>query len=227
MSTNALYRNVVALASLFLPWPVKRLVYRHLLRYEVSAVARIGFSFISAERVRLEDGARVGHLNIVKGLSILSLGSNARIGNGNWLTAYPSSGSAHFASEQTRLPGLRIGNEGAITSLHILDCTNLITIGQGATLGGWRSQVLTHGIDFAQNRQRSAPVDVGQYSFIGSAGMLLPGSSFPAHSVLGAHSCVTGPLSGEFWLYGGVPARPIKKLATTDRYFSRETGHVT
>ncbi len=223
---NAKYRNLVALISLFLPWPLKRHAYRWFLGYDVSDLAHVGFSFISAERVRLEGGSRIGHLNIVRGLTVLSLGSNSRIGNANWLTAYPRSGDAHFELEPNRLPGLQVEKEATITSLHILDCTNMITIGQASVVGGWRSQILTHAIDFAENLQRSAPVVVGAYSFIGTGSTLLPGSRFPAHSVLGAHSCVSDCLLDEYWLYGGVPARPIKRLPPTDRYFGRESGHV-
>ena len=78
---NVQRRDFVALVSMFLPWPLKKLAYRCFLGYEVSDSAYVGFSFISAEAVRLESGARVGHLNVVRGLTELSIGSNASIGN--------------------------------------------------------------------------------------------------------------------------------------------------
>ena len=218
---------MVAAMSMLLPWPLRRLVYQTVLGYSLSQTARIGFSLVSCEEVFLGDGATIGHFNVVKGLSVLRLGSRARIGNGNWLTGYPSTGGSHFAAETARLSGLRLSDEAAITSRHIVDCTNLVSIGRASIVGGWRSQVLTHSIDFVASQQRSAPVTIGSFSFIGTGSTLLPGSAFPSNSVLGANSCVTGRLSAEYWLYGGVPAKPVRRLAETDRYFRRSTGYVT
>ena len=183
-------------------------------------LVRVGLGLQSAR------GAKIGHLNVIRGLEELSLGLNSSIGNANWLTGYPSGGGCHFTTEEDRLPGLQLGDEAAITSLHLLDCTNMITVGQFATVGGWRSQILTHSIDFAAGEQRSAPVSIGAYSFIGSGSVLLAGSIFPGHSVLGAHSCVTQSLLDEYWLYAGAPAQPVKQLARSSGYFVRTSGYV-
>ena len=56
--------------------------------------------------------------------------------------------------------------------------------------------------------------------------MLLGGSALPPCSVLGAKSLLNRAYSGRYFLYGGVPAKPIKALPETMAYFQRKSGYV-
>ena len=114
----------------------------------------------------------------------------------------------------------------AITNRHIIDCTNAVHIGKFSTVAGFRSQILTHSIDLEACRQSSAPVTIGDYCFVGTDCVLLGGSSLPNYSILGAKSLLNTSQQQEYYLYAGVPAKPVKELDRDFGYFSRTTGFV-
>ncbi len=45
----------------------------------------------------------------------------------------------------------------------LIDCTARVRIGAFATIGGFRSQLLTHSIDFEAGRQTAEPIEIGEY----------------------------------------------------------------
>jgi acetyltransferase-like isoleucine patch superfamily enzyme len=153
----------------------------------------------------------------------LVLRANALIGKGNWITAHPRDSSGFG---DARVPELILERDAAITGQHLIDCTNRIHLGQFATLGGWRSQVLTHAVDFDSNRQSCSPILIGEYSFIGTGVILLPGSEIPARSVVAAGSVVTSALKEELVTYAGVPAKRVGTLSGDELYLSRSAGRV-
>jgi acetyltransferase-like isoleucine patch superfamily enzyme len=149
------------------------------------------------------------------------------IGTLNWVTATPYGDPTHFALETGRSPSLYVERHAAITSRHMIDCTDRVTIGAFAILAGWRSQILTHAIDFKMGRQTCAPVKIGRYSFVGTRCVLLKGSVLPDKSVLAAGSVLTRAMSEEGTLYGGSPAAALRAIDTQGKYFTREDGFVT
>jgi acetyltransferase-like isoleucine patch superfamily enzyme len=209
-----------------LPWFLKRPLLQSLFGYRLHPSARIGLSIIAAAEVELGEGARIGHLNVVRGLSRLELGPHATIAQLNWITGFPAGPSRHFAHQPDRRPALLLGAHSAITSRHLLDCTNRITIGPFATIAGFRSQILTHSIDLAVNRQNSTEVKIGAYCFIGTGCIVLPGASLPDYCVLGAGAVLNEALTESHTLYAGVPARAVKKLPADTGYFTRPRGFV-
>jgi acetyltransferase-like isoleucine patch superfamily enzyme len=220
------FRTLLAVGALLLPWPLRRLVYSRFLGYDIHPSARIGFSVIGAKRVTLGSGARIGHLTVIKGLDQLSLGDHARVGNLNWITGFRRDDRRMFGHQADRDPSLRIGDHSAITSRHILDCTDTITVGRFTTIAGYRSVLLTHSIDLVENRQSSLPIRIGNYCFIGTSCTMLGGASLPDHSVLGANSLLNKKHESSYKLYGGVPAKVLQELPADLKYFSRETGFV-
>jgi len=106
------------------------------------------------------------------------------------------------------------------------NCCNSVEIGEFSTFAGFRSQILTHAIDLKASRQRSAPVLIGDYCFVGTSVVLLAGSQLPSYCVLGASACLTRAFSDENMLYAGVPAKAVKGLYDNDAYFKREKGFV-
>ena len=219
-------RRGLAVAAAFLPQSAKLFVLRHFLGFQIHETARIGFSIVMPGRLVMGPGARIGHLNVVKGVASVALGDHATIGNLNWITGSPMTSQARHFYDQHRRPSLLLGNHAAITNRHLIDCSDAVDVRGHATFGGFRSQILTHSIDVVDSRQRCHPVSIGAYAFVGTGCIVLPGSELPAHSVLGAGSVLTGKLQDEYWLYAGNPARPVKQLDPDSAYFQRTIGFV-
>lgn len=91
---------------------------------------------------------------------------------------------------------------------------------------GFRLQVLTHSIDLGEGRQRSAPVSIGDYAFVGTNSVLLPDSALPDYSVLGVKSLLERAFVDVYCLSAGVPARRVKDLARDSAYVTRTRGCV-
>ncbi len=149
----------------------------------------------------------------------------ATISHLNWFTAFPTSRSDFFCGIR-RSATIRLGPHAAITSRHLVDCTDAVTIGEYALVAGYRSQILTHSIDLGENRQDCAPIDIGSYSFIGSGTIILKGASVPEKSIVGAGSVYRSRFVESHWLYSGVPAVPVKQLDKATAFFLRTTGNV-
>jgi hypothetical protein len=216
-------RLCLCLATSVLPWELRRRILTVLCGWDLAKDAHIGIAAISAKRLELAPGSRIGHLTVCRGVESLVLGQRALIGKANWITG---AARGHASFGDNRLPELVLDKDAAITSQHLIDCTDRIHIGQFATLGGWRSQVLTHALDVESNRQTCRPILIGEYSFIGTRVILLPGARVPARSVVAAGSVVTSALDEECMTYAGVPARPVKSLSGKELYFSRSVGRV-
>jgi acetyltransferase-like isoleucine patch superfamily enzyme len=174
----------------------------------------------------MEANSTIGTLTVCKGLKFLHLKQNSSIGRANWITGSPLGHQRHYRHQHDRRPELIVGEHSAITNRHLIDCTNSVTIGAFTTFAGFRSQILTHSIELENCRQSSAPVTIGDYSFIGTDCVLLGGSSLPDHSVLGAKSLLNKQYSEPFWLYAGNPARPVDRLSEDMGYFKRQVGFV-
>jgi acetyltransferase-like isoleucine patch superfamily enzyme len=218
-------RRLLQAAAVFLPFALKRFIYTRLLGWRVDPAARVGFSYLDAESVVLEAGARIGHITVVRELETLHVASRGEIGNWNWITAARalvssrSDGSGAAAS-------FRIEREAALTHRHYVDCTGGITIGELATVAGVRSTLLTHQIDPATARQTTASIWIGDRSLVSSNVCITPGARVPARSLVAMGSVVLPGLTEEGVLYAGVPARMTSSDLQGARYFSRERGWV-
>lgn len=219
-------RGVIYVASVLLPWPIRRWLLEKVFGYRIHPLSRIGIAWVRPQRLVMEAHSRIGHLTVCKGLELLWLKQNASIGKGNWITGFPAGDSNHFAHQQNRKPQLIVEEHSAITNRHIIDCTNSVTIGKFSTFAGFRSQILTHSIDLENCRQSSAAIEIGDYCFVGTDCVLLGGSSLPSHSVLGAKSLLNKHYERSYYLYAGVPAKPVKELPRGYQYFLRSTGYV-
>jgi acetyltransferase-like isoleucine patch superfamily enzyme len=219
-------KTLLGFVSLLLPWSLRRAFLEKQFGYSIHPSSRIGFAWIFPQRLVMEEGARIGHLSLCKEIDLLHLGAHAIVGQLNWITGFPSGSSRHFAHQPDRRAELIIEKHAGISSRHFIDCTARITIGAFATIGGFRSQLLTHSIDFAAGRQTAEPIDIGEYCFTGTNSVVLGGSALPHHSILGAQSLLNKKWDEPYRLYGGVPARPIKELSGELEYFRRVEGFV-
>lgn len=212
--------------SLLLPWGMRRTFLEKQFGYSIHPSSRIGLAWIFPRRLIMEEGSRIGHFTLCKNIDLLHLGAHAVVGQLNWITGFPSGASRHFAHQPDRRPELIIETHAGISSRHLIDCTARVRIGAFATIGGFRSQLLTHTIDFEKSCQTAEPIEIGEYSFIGTNSVMLGGSVLPHHSVLGAQSLLNKKWDEPYRLYAGVPAKPLKELPAEMEYFRRKEGFV-
>ncbi|HEY6123394.1 MAG TPA: hypothetical protein VIV63_01990 [Steroidobacteraceae bacterium] len=216
---------IVSAIAMVMPSRIRRWLLRVLCGYSFGEGARIGCSLIGCTSLQMGPSARIGHFNIVKGVRV-DLAECATVGDFNWISGLGAGDTKHFTEETGRDPAFVMGRHAAITSRHYIDCSNRVDIGEFATVGGARSQILTHAIDFKRNRQVSAPVRIGRYAFVGTSCVVLKGAQLPDCSVLAAGSSLARAYDDTFTLYSGVPATPVKALDRDSEYFRRVRGYV-
>lgn len=219
-------KTLLGFVSFLLPWEWRRSFLEKQFGYSIHPTSRIGLAWIFPKRLIMEEGSRIGHLTVCKNIDLLHLGAHAIIGQWNWITGFPTGPSRHFSHQPDRRPELIVETHAGISSRHLIDCTARVRIGAFATIGGFRSQLLTHSIDLTAGRQTAEPIDIGEYSFTGTNSVLLGGSTLPHHSVLGAQALLNKKWDEPYRLYAGVPAKPVKELARDLEYFRRAEGFV-
>lgn len=222
-------RRRVRLAGLvavaLLPAPVKPVLYRRLFGYRIGRHVRIGATVLDArvcevgdyttighgnavlsvDRLVIGDHVRIGTLNLIRGGSEVTIGRGVRILRRNELNSIVGADPVNITD-----PRLVIGPGTVITDGHRLDFTDRIDIGARVIIGGRNSSLWTH------NRQRTAPISVGDGTYIGSESRMAPGASVPGRSIVALGSVVAGRLEGAESLFGGVPAKVIRPLGADD-----------
>ena len=216
--------QLLVIRSILLPWPLKRRVLNSLAGWDLHENARIGFALVNVGKLSMERGARIHAMSVIKNLTEVSLATNAYIGPWNWISCSPPR-SGQFRDIERRRE-LRLGDESAITMRHYIDCNDSVTIGSHSTLAGVRSQVLTHSIDLSRSEQRTRPVTIGDYCFIGSGSIITGGSNLADYIVVGAGSVTIGTLPQSYAVYRGNPAVFERELDKDIGYFVRGEGSV-
>ena len=220
-------RAILRAILVLLPWSIRRPLLTMIFGYDLDPTSYIGWAWIYPRHLVMGSGSRIGHLTVAVHLDKVLLEAYATIGRGNWITGFPTgTESPHFQSETSRRAELIVEEHAAITNRHLIDCTSQVVIGRFATFAGFASQILSHSIDLEENRQASAPVSIGSYSFVGTNCVLLGGSTLPERSVLAAKSLLNKAHVDSGWLYGGVPSQAIKRVNADAAYFHREAGRV-
>ena len=225
-STSKFRLGALALVAL-LPSFLKRYCYRLFFGYRIGKGVRIGLSIIDAGKCEIADNARIGHFNLVIGVKNLTVGDHARIGHLNILRGGDDIRISRYA-EIIRMneinsipepdavnpvdPRFLLGEGSIITTGHKIDFTDRVEIGRRTILGGRNSSLWTH------NRQRTQPITIGSFTYIGSEIRVAPGSSIPSRCIVGIGAVITGKLTDEHCLIGGVPAKPIKQLSLDDQF---------
>ena len=214
---------VVALLPSFL----KRPCYRLFFGYRIGKRVRVGLSIIDARECRIDDDVQIGHLNVIIGVNVLNVGDHTRIGHLNIIRGGDEVRLGRF-SEIIRLneinsipdpevvnkvdPRFLLGEGSVITTGHKIDFTDRVEIGRRTIIGGRNSSLWTH------NRQRTHPIEIGSFTYVGSEIRVAPGGSIPSRCIVGIGSVITGELSGEEQLIAGVPAKGIKELSDEDKF---------
>jgi len=218
--------TVLAFIAL-LPSFLKRSCYRWFFDYQIGKRVRIGLSIIDAAECRIDDDVQIGHLNLIVRTKKIEIKDHVKIGYMNIIRGGDEVHIGRYA-EIIRMneinsmpepdvvnpiePRFSLGDGSIITAGHKIDFTDRVTIGRRSILGGRNSSLWTH------NRQRTRPIDIGSFAYIGSEIRIAPGGSVPSKCIVGIGSVITGELSGEGYLIAGVPAKPVKELSEEDRF---------
>ena len=217
---------VLALVAL-LPSPLKRSCYKLFFGYRIGRRVRIGLTVIDARDCTIEDDVQIGHLNVMIGVGRLIIGDHAKIGYLNIIRGGDEVRLGRY-SEVMRMneinsipepevvnptePRFLLGAGSIVTAGHKIDFTDRVEIGRRTILGGRNSSLWTH------NRQRTRPIEIGSFTYLGSEIRIAPGGSIPSRCIVGIGSVVTGKLTEEENLIAGVPAKSIKVLDAEDRF---------
>jgi len=216
----------LALVALFPSW-LKRPVYRLFFGYRIGKRVRIGLTIIDARECQIDDDVTIGHLNAIISVKKLVIGDHVRIGHLNIIRGGDEVVLGRY-SEILRLneinsildpvvvnpvdPRFSLGEGSVITTGHKVDFTDRVTIGTRSILGGRNSSLWTH------NRQRTRPIDIGSFAYIGSEIRIAPGGAVPSRCIVGIGSVITSALTVEGQLIVGVPAKPVKELSEEDQF---------
>jgi len=217
---------ILAIVALF-PSFLKRPCYRWFFGYRIGKRVRIGLSIIDVGECSIDDDVKIGHLNLIVRVKKLRMDDHVRIGHLNIIRGGDEVHLGRYA-EIIRMneinsiaepevvnpidPRFLLGDGSIITTGHKIDFTDRVTIGRRSILGGRNSSLWTH------NRQRTQPIDIGSFAYIGSEIRIAPGGSLPSKCIVGIGSVITNKLSEEGYLIAGVPAKPIKELNEEDRF---------
>jgi acetyltransferase-like isoleucine patch superfamily enzyme len=208
-----------------LPGLLKRPLYRLFFRYEVAPDASIGFAVIDADRVVLRSGSRIGHLTLITRVGSLEVGSSARVGDFNVIRGGERVRLGAYASvirfnvlnaipdhdcTTEPLSVLEVGAGTVITQGHRIDFTDRVTLGKNVIVGGRNSSLWTH------NRQETAPIEIGDFCYLGSEVRLAPGARLADECILGMGAVLTGKIEVPRSLVAGVPAKVVRPLDGRD-----------
>ena len=227
MRRTSKLKLVILACIALLPSFLKRPCYRLFFGYRVGKRVRVGLSIIDARECLIDDDVQIGHLNIIIGVKKLTIGDHVRIGHLNIIRGGDEVRLGRFA-EIIRLneinsildpdvvnevePRFLLGDGSIITTGHKIDFTDRVDIGRRSIIGGRNSSLWTH------NRQRTRPITIGSFTYVGSEIRMAPGGSIPSRCIVGIGSVVTGELAGEEKLIAGVPAKVVKDLSEEDKF---------
>jgi acetyltransferase-like isoleucine patch superfamily enzyme len=218
--------RLVGLALIALvPGVFKRALYRVAFGYRFGRDVRIGLSLLDADSLSLADGTRIGHfnvivrvnhfasgrhshvgsLNIIRGGARVTLGDYSEVMRLNVLNAIPD----HDCTTEPESV-LEVGAGTVITSGHRIDFTDRVTLGKNVIVGGRNSSLWTH------NRQETAPIEVGDFCYLGSEVRLAPGAKLPNECLLAIGAVLAGEIKEPRSLVAGVPAKVVRPLNEKD-----------
>lgn len=212
---------IIKILIIFLPWIIRRYILNKFYHYQIHPTAHIGLSYIYPKQLIMGEGARIGHLNVAIHLELIQMDKNCSISQKNWITGFPLKDKSNFQDFPDRKPYLIMKEDSSITKQHHIDCTDMVIVGEFTTIAGYGTQILSHSFSLEKNSQACAPIQIGHHCWVGTRSIILPGSVLPPQSVLGAGAVLQRKYTESFVLYGGVPAKYIKKMDETYEFFHR------
>lgn len=204
-------RKIWLILAVILPCPLKLWLYRNLLGWKIGSRVKIGFSYIDADKVVLDDEVRIGHFNIIRQLRLFQVGKHAYIRNFNEFF-----GNQYDSPEWTRQ--LVIGEGVLCMSHHFIDVAGEVMIGSHSVIAGRDTHFWSHSLTYKIDRTLLQPMNIylGERVYVGARATIL-GSSIPDRAIIGAGSVVNKKIASEDCplLIAGNPAT-IKKRYVFD-----------
>jgi carbonic anhydrase/acetyltransferase-like protein (isoleucine patch superfamily) len=214
----------VLLGIALLPGVLKRPLYRLLFGFRIGPRVRIGVSILDARSLELGADAEIGHFNLITRVERFQAGSHCRIGSLNIVR-----GGVVLLGSYSHVMRLNVLNAipdhdcttspesvldvaagSVITSGHRIDFTDRVKLGRNVIVGGRNSSLWTH------NRQETAPIEIGDFCYLGSEVRLAPGAGLPNECILGIGAVLTSEIREPRSLVAGVPARVVRPLGERD-----------
>lgn len=209
------------------PWFIRRRFLIFFFKYEIDKTAKIGFSIFLCDSLVMKANSSIHSFVLVKKIDKVCLNCFSQLGGFNFITGLNAKNPGNFKNVKSRNCELVLGVHSRVTTRHFFDCNGGIYIGDFTTIAGSGSQFLTHSIDVYKNIQDVAPINIGNYCFVGTKSIILKGSTLPNFCILGAGSILLKSFSDEYSVYGGNPAKKVKNLEGLEiSYFERLEGNV-
>ncbi|WP_375482278.1 hypothetical protein [uncultured Mycobacterium sp.] len=159
----------------------------------------------------IADRAAIMNFNIFRQLASIELGPQSSIGNFNQFTAAPE-----YQRYSPLVGKLIISEYGVFTNRHYVDCSGQVILRPFAAVGGIKSIIQSHELDFADNKTEPGRIVLGRNAVTSTGCILLKDSYLPERSVLAAGSLLPKARDRDNMavcgLYGGTPARFIKEI---------------
>lgn len=220
-------KKLLKLIIVLMPWRIKRWMLQTFFGYKLHKNAYIGLAWVYPGHLEMDDKSKIHHFTVAIHLDLIKISYDSSIGRNCWITGMSTkTDSEYFKGQTDRRAELIMGKFSHFTKGHHIDCTNSVVLGDFVTVAGYQSQFLSHSINIYKNIQDSAPIYIGDYTFVGTNVVILGGAKLPAYSVLGAKSLLNKAYTEEWKLYAGVPARPVSDISKEAQYFYRTDGFV-
>ena len=163
-------------------------------------------NYINTNHLIVSDG-KIGHINIIKGDFGVRL-NNAIIGSQNKIS---SSAKAYHLVE------FQMDSNSHLANCHLIDMTDSVKIGNRTTIAGTETQIWTHSFVRSKELQRNvridAPVEIGEWCYIGARCNIMPGVIIADEITIGAQTVVAKSLKDR-GVYVGAQLRFLKFNAT-------------
>jgi acetyltransferase-like isoleucine patch superfamily enzyme len=203
-------RLFIALLISLVPCRIIRiLLYRLVLRYQISLSARIGLGAILAVERASIGAAYIGAFNRLVGPFKLVVEDGAIISPfctfecGDWVV--PESQKR----DVVLLPSCIIRRNARVTEGHFIDASCGFELGEHSWIAGRGSQFWTHGAEWALVYDRK--VAIGDHCYVGSAVRFAPGARIGNHCIVGVGSVVTKRFDGDYLFVAGAPAEIVRE----------------
>jgi acetyltransferase-like isoleucine patch superfamily enzyme len=215
-----LFRLFILVATVPMPWSVKRPLLQTFLGYELDPDAKIGLSIVDAHHVKMAKGARVGQMNVIRRLELLEMAEGSHINAFNWISSVPMAANQPSDWGDRKLE-LKMGVGAEMMYRLVIDCSDSVILHDFVWLAGYRTAIYTHQYRPTQGVMGCAPVEIGEFVFINGACTVAPGSVIGDRAVFAGMSFISGEFE-PLKLYGGIPAKEIRDLDPDVPWYDRE-----
>lgn len=223
-------KKYMAIFISVIPFNILRIFfYRIFLRYEISYNSHIGpMSILICKKCKI-DGAQIGFLNRIE-VTEFSMQKGSTIGKFNkflFLNKVNIGKNCIFVSRNliagTR-PGISpfkdnevffLGNGSAVLQQNIIDISETVTIGKNVVIGGFGTQIWTHG--FSHDRVKiQAAIVIADNVFIGSRSIILPSVSICSNVVIGSGSVISKSIKEEGFYVSSAQVKKSENISIID-----------